>query len=139
MADSHPRFETLGGHRIPVEVANDPAFRFLEEAFEGRSRTAFEQGQETSTWDKRQKLLDLVRRRIPKGDIAGFVPTVASTVFHYDLLAGIKEENFVHLGALLSFLKECKLISQVSYKIIEEEIEARVNVKAGTFEGYLAG
>jgi hypothetical protein len=137
MAGSPDRFETLGGHRIPVEIAQDPAFRFLEEAFEGRSRAAFEQGQEFSNWKPRQTFLNLVRKKVPKRDIASLVPTIAAAVFHYDHLADIKEEDFAHLGALLRFLRDYRLISEVSYQVISEEVKARVCAKARTFEKYL--
>jgi hypothetical protein len=79
MAGSPSRFETLGGHKIPVEVAQALASKFLEEAFEGRSRADFEQGQEFSTWEPRQKFLNLVRKKVPKNDIASLVPTIASS------------------------------------------------------------
>jgi hypothetical protein len=40
-----PQFLPLWGHRLPKEIAQDPPFRLLEDAFQGRSWSALRRGQ----------------------------------------------------------------------------------------------
>jgi hypothetical protein len=134
-----PQFEVVGGHRIPRALANDPPFRFLVEAFEGRSQRAAEGGQLRSTWGSRQKFLDLVNRKIPASDIASLLPTIDAAIFFYDQKQGIQKEDFVFLAALLQFLKEFNLISRQSFEPVSQEIQARIEAKSGSFEAYLLG
>jgi hypothetical protein len=72
---SKPPFEQIGSHRIPRALAQDPPFRFLLEAFEGRSQRALDRGQKTSAWKSRQEFLDLVNKKVPASDVASLVST----------------------------------------------------------------
>jgi hypothetical protein len=97
-------FSQVGTHRIPKALAQDPPFRSLMEAFDGRNHFAAESRGEGSTWKSRQKILDLVNRRIPASDIASLASTTNVVIFWYDQVAGILAEDFVFLAALLQFL-----------------------------------
>jgi hypothetical protein len=132
-----PQNEYVGGHRIPKALANDPPFRFLVEAFKGRSQRAAEGGQVRSTWQSRQEFLDLVNRRIPASDIASLLPTIRSAIFFYDQLQGIEKEDFIFLAALLQFLRDFHLISEHSFEAVSQDIQARVEAKGGNFEAYI--
>jgi hypothetical protein len=132
-----PQFEFVGGHRIPRALANDPPFRFLVEAFEGRSQRAAEGGQLRSTWPSRQKFLDLVHRRTPASDIASLLPTINAAIFFYDQTQKIDGEDFVFLAALLQFLKDFHLIPEHSFEAVSQAIQARVEAKGGRFEAFL--
>jgi hypothetical protein len=135
---SLPRFLRIGENRIPVELAKDPPFLFLVEAFEGRSKAALLHGQRVSTYRPRQRYLDLVRGRYPKADVNSLANTISAAVQLYDKIPSIQVTNFVFLDALLRFLKEYGLVTKEQFDTISEEIKARIKVNTGTFEAYLA-
>jgi hypothetical protein len=135
--NNSPRFETVVGHRVPVEVARDPPFRLLAEAYEGRSKAAIRNDQTSSSCKERQQLLNLVKRRVPKSDILSLVATIDAAIFHYDRVADIQEADFEFLGDLLSFLKEFGIVEERRIASVAEELKARINSKAGSFENYL--
>jgi hypothetical protein len=131
-------FQQIRAHRIPKALAQDPPFLLLVEAFEGRSQAAAESGQQKSTWDKRQRFLDIVNRRIPSSDIASFISTINAANLFFDRIPGIVEEDFVVLAALLQFLKDFHLVSEGAFAFVSQEIQARVKTKSGEFESYLS-
>jgi hypothetical protein len=94
-------------------------------------------GQETSSWKPRQSILTLVKGRIPKQDLASLISTVNAAIVHYDKLSQTREEDYAHLGALLRFLRDYNIIRESTYCATAEEIKAKVNIKAGTFQKYL--
>jgi hypothetical protein len=132
-----PRYCSLAGHRVPVEVASDPPFRFLAEAYEVRSRTAVRNDQKSSSWNARQHFLDLVRGKVPKSDVKGLVATIDAAILHYDRIADIGEADFIFLGDLLRFLKDFQIIEERTYAPVAEELKSRISIKAGTFDSYL--
>jgi hypothetical protein len=133
-----PRFLRVGENRVPVELANDPPFRYLIEAFEGRSKAALRHGQRYSIYRPRQRFLDLVKGKYPKAEVKSLANTISAAVQLYDRIPSINVADFVFLDALLRFLKEYDLISEERFNNISEEIKARINIKCGTFEAYLA-
>jgi hypothetical protein len=135
--NNSPRYCSVAGHRVRVEVANDPPFRFLAEAYEGRSRTAVRNDQRSSSWNSRQHFLDLVRGKVPKADVKSQVATIDAATLHYDQLADIGEADFIFLDKLLRFLKEFKIIEDRTYAPVAEELKFKISIKAGTFDSYL--
>lgn len=134
---SLPPVEQVGTHKVPRALAHDPPFRFLVEAFEGRSRGAYDRGQTSSTWESRQKFLDLVNRKLPASDIASLVSTIDGAIFLYDSIAGTTEQDFVFLAALLQFLKDYQLVFEGRFEAISQEIQSRIKAKMGEFESFL--
>jgi hypothetical protein len=134
---STSRFQQVGTHKIPKALAQDPPFRFLVEAFEGRNQTAAEGGQRKSTWESRQKFLDLVNRRIPASDIASLVSTINAAIFLFDKLPEIGIEDYVFLAALLRFLKDYNLVTEGAFESIFQDIQARVLAKSGEFKSFI--
>jgi hypothetical protein len=130
-------FQQVGTHRIPKALAQDPPFLFLVEAFDGRNQAAAEGGQQSSTWHKRQRFLDIVNRHIPSSDIASFFSTINAAILFFDKTPGITEEDSVFLAALLQFLKDFHLISDGAFASVSQELQARVKAKTGEFESYL--
>lgn len=130
-------FQQVGTHRIPKALAQDPPFRFLVEAFEGRNQTAAGGGQRESTWESRQKFLDLVNRRIPASDIASLVATINAAIFLFDRLPEIGVGDYVFLAALLRFLKDYDLVTKGAFESISQDIQARVSAKSGEFESFI--
>jgi hypothetical protein len=118
-------------------LASDPPFKFLVEAFEGRSRSAFEGGQKSSTWKNRQEFLDLVNRKVPASDIASLLQMISAAIFFYDKIPEVEVENFLFLTALLQFLKDYCLISKGRFKVVSQEIQARVKFKKEEFDSFL--
>jgi hypothetical protein len=134
---SLPRYSSLVGHRVPVEIANDPPFRFLVEAYEGRSRIAIRNEQKSSSCKARQQFLNLVRGKVPKSDIRILVATIDAAVLHYDRIPDIGEADYTFLGDLLRFLWEFGLVEERTYAPVAEEVKSRIHIKAGTFDSYL--
>jgi hypothetical protein len=137
MMSSLPRYQTVTGHRVPVEVANDPPFHMLAEAFEGRSKVAVRNDQKSSSSKARQQFLDLVRGKVPKSDVLSLVATINAAIFHYDKIPDIQAEDFVFLENLLVFLKEFGIIGERIFEPVDEELRARISIKEGTFDHYL--
>jgi hypothetical protein len=134
---SLPPYELIGNHRIPRALAEDPPFRFLVEAFEGRSRTAIEKGQKSSTWECRQKFLDLVNRKLPAADVGSLVQTINAAIFFFDQIPSVRAEEFLFLAALLQFMKDFRLITEERFEGVSQEIQSRVKAKTGEFESFL--
>lgn len=132
-----PRYSSLVGHRVPVEIANDPPFRFLVEAYEGRSKIAVRNEQRSSSWKPRQEFLSLVRGKLPKAEVSSLVATIDAAVLHYDKIADIGKADYAFLGDLLWFLKEYGVIEERAYAPVAEEVKSRIHIKAGTFDRYL--
>jgi hypothetical protein len=132
-----PRYSSLVGHRVPVEIANDPPFRFLAEAFERRSRSAVRNEQKSSSCKARQQFLNFIRGRVPKSDILSLVATIDAAVVHDDKIADIGEADYAFLEELLRFLREYGIIGEKTYAPVAEEIKSRIHIKAGTFDSYL--
>lgn len=120
-----------------MEIANDPPFRFLAEAYEGRSRTAVRNEQRSSSCKERQQFLDLVRGKVPKSDVLSLVATIDAAILHYDRISDIEVANYEFLGQLLRFLKEFGVIKESSYAPVAEELKSRIHIKAGNFDSYL--
>jgi hypothetical protein len=120
--DHLPKYQSLAGHRVPVEVAEDPPFRMLVEAFEGRSKRTVRNDQRSSSWKPRQQFLDLLRGRVPKADALSLAFTVHAAVLHYDRISDIQEGDFAFLEDLLKFLKEYGVIGDRTFEPIEEEL-----------------
>jgi hypothetical protein len=131
------RYVPLVGHRVPVELANDPPFRFLVEAYQGRSGTAIRNDQKSSSWKPRQQFLDLVREKVPRSDILSLVATIEAAVLHYDKIADIQGADYIFLEDLLRFLREFDIIGEKTFVSADEEIKARISCKEGSFESYL--
>lgn len=134
---SSPHFQQVGTHRVPQALAADPPFQFLVEAFEGRSRSAFEKGQRSSTWESRQKFLDLVNRQLPASDVASLVQTINAAIYFYDKIPAVGTEDFQFLAALLYFLRDYRLISEERFEAVDQEIQSRVKAKSGEFDSFL--
>jgi hypothetical protein len=132
-----PRFESVAGHRVPVEVAEDPPFRLLAEAYEGRSKTAIRNDQTSSSCKERQQFLNLIRGRVARSDILSLVATIDAAIFHYDRIADIEAADFEFLGDLLWFLRDFKIVEEGRIAPVAEELRARIHRKAGSFEQYL--
>lgn len=135
---SSPRYASIGGNRIPVELLNDAPFRFLAEASEGRSKAALLHGQRVSIYRPRQRFLDLVKGKFPREEVANLVFTISAAIQLLDRIPTTRITDYLYLDALLSFLKEYDLVSQNGFKRVSKGIKARINVKAGIFEAYLA-
>jgi hypothetical protein len=133
-----PRFLRISENRIPVELAGDFPFRFLVEAFEGRSKAALRHGQRYSVHRPRQRFLDLVKGKYPKAEVKSLVNTIGAALQLYDKIPSITAADFVFLDALLRFMKEYDLVSEGQFETISDEIKARINLKTGNFEAYLA-
>jgi hypothetical protein len=136
MNDS-PRFELVEGHKVPVEVAKDPPFPFLAEAYEGRSRVAVRNDQVSSSCKTRQQFLSLVKGRVAKSDVLSLVATIDAAIFHYDRIADIQEADFEFLNDLLWFPKDFNIVEERRIAPVAEELRARIHCKAGSFEHYL--
>jgi hypothetical protein len=134
---SSPHFQLVGTHRVPQALACDPPFQFLLEAFEGRSRSAVEGGQKSSTWESRQKFLDLVNRKLPASDVGSLVQTINAAIFFYDRIPAVGAEDFLFLAALLQFLRDFRLISKGRFEAVSQEIQSRVKAKTGEFDSFL--
>lgn len=132
-----PHFQQVGTHKIPQALAFDPPFRFSVEAFEGRSRIAFEKGQRSSTWESRQKFLDLVNRKLPASDVGSLVQTINAAIFFYDKVPAVGAEDFRFLAALLYFLRDYSLVSEGRFEAVNQEIQSRVKAKTGEFDSFL--
>jgi hypothetical protein len=135
--NNSPRYSSLVGHRVLVEIANDPPFRFLAKAYEGRSWTAVRNEQRSSSCKERQQFLNLVRGKVPKSDVLSLVATIDAAVLHYDKISDMKEADYEFLGELLRFLWEFGIIKKMTYAPVAEELKSRIHIKAGTFESYL--
>jgi hypothetical protein len=127
----------LGGHRVPTEVANDPLFRLLAEAYEGRSRAAVRSDQKSSSNRNRQQFLNLIKRRVPKSDILSLVATVGAAILHYDKISGMQEGDFIFLAKLLRFLDEFGIIKERFIAPVADELKAKISCKTETFDKYL--
>jgi hypothetical protein len=134
---SSPHFQLVGTHRIPQALACDPPFRFLVEAFEGRSRLAVEGGQRSSSWESRQKFLDLVNGKLPASDVSSLIQTINAAIFFYDRIPAVEAEDFLFLAALLQFLKDFRLVSKGRFEAVSQEIQSRVKAKTGEFDSFL--
>jgi hypothetical protein len=134
---STSKFQQVGTHSVQKALAQDPPFLFLVEALDGRNQTAAERGQRKSTWESRQKFLDLVNKRIPASDIASLASTINAAIFLFDKIPEIGQEDYVFLAALLRFLKDYHLVSEGAFESISQDIEARVKAKSGEFDSFV--
>lgn len=96
--NNSPRYSTLVGHRVPIEVANDPPFRFLAEAYEGRSWSAVRNEQKSSSCKERQQFLNLVREKVPRFDVLSLVATIDAAVLDHDRIADSSGSRLCILG-----------------------------------------
>jgi hypothetical protein len=94
--NNSPRYSTLVGHRVPVEVANDFPFRFLAEAYEGRSWSAVRNEQKSSSCKERQQYLNLVSDKVPRSDVLSLVAPIDAAVLHYDRIADSSGKQIMH-------------------------------------------
>lgn len=113
------------GYQIPIVLGHVVEFVTLAHAFEGRSRTAFDQGLQRSGHPPRDTFLRLVNRKIPGLNSSVIFSTLDSAIHIFGRSCYIVSRDYDLLKKLVSFAFDYDLIAEEQQGQLREEIGIR--------------
>lgn len=124
-------FTVCQGFNIPISLGHSPEFMTLCKAFDGRSRTAYNNGFQSSPIPSRDTFLRLANKKIPGFNVSVIFSTLDTAIVAFERSSYVTSRDFELLKKLAYFVFDYNLICERQWGLLLDNISIRQKDREG--------